>query len=63
MTIIDLHNIRAIVEADGKVRCVNCIDGGDYAKGCEPTDEILVSQNDLEDSEKLYICDYCEEET
>lgn len=62
MTIIDLFNIRAIVEADGKVRCVNCIDGDDYRKGCEPTDEILVSQNDLEDSEKLYICDYCEKE-
>ena len=62
MTIIDLHNIRAIVEADGKVRCVNCINGGDYGKGCKPTDEILVSQNDLEDPEKLYICDYCEKE-
>lgn len=62
MTIIDLFNIRAIVEADGKVRCVNCIDGGDYWKGCEPSNEILVSQNDLEDSEKLYICDYCDKE-
>ena len=62
MTIIDLSNIRAIVEVDGKVRCVNCIDGGDYRKGCEPTDEILVSQDDLEDPEKLYICDYWEKE-
>ncbi len=62
MTIIDLLNIRAIVEADGKVRCMNCIDGDDYRKGCDPKDEILVSRDDLEDPEKLYICDYCEKE-
>jgi hypothetical protein len=62
MTIIDLSNIRAIVEADGKVRCMHCINGGNYRKGCEPTDEIMLSQDDLEDPEKLYVCDYCEEE-
>jgi hypothetical protein len=62
MTIIDLFNIRAIVEADGKVRCVNCIDGGDYRKGCEPTDEILVGGDDLKDPDKLYVCDFCENE-
>ncbi len=59
MTITDLFNILAIVEADGKLRCVNCIDGGDYRKGCEPTDEILVGGEELEDPEKLYVCDCC----
>ena len=62
MTTIDLLNIRAIVETDGKVRCVNCIDGCNYRKGCEPTDEILLSKDDLEDPEKLYICDHCEKQ-
>ena len=62
MPIIDLANIRAIVEADGKVRCITCIDGENYRKGCEPTDEILVSQGDIDNADKLYICDYCEKE-
>lgn len=62
MPIIDLTKIRAIVEADGKVRCIACIDGESYRKGCDPTDEIVLDQNDIENEEKLYICDYCEKE-
>ena len=62
MAIIDLANVRAIVEVDGKVRCINCIDGADYWKGCHPKDEILVGREDLEDPDKLYIYDYCEKE-
>ena len=61
MSVIDLTNERAIVEADGRVRCINCIEGRDYWQGCAPIKEILVSQNDLEDQGKLYICDYCEQ--
>ena len=62
MPIIDLTTIRAIVEADGKVRCISCIDGGNYRKGCDPTDETVISKSDIENPDKLYICDYCQEE-
>ena len=62
MPIIDLTNVRAIVEADGKVRCINCIDGENYRLGCEPTEEVLVSDSDIENPDKLFICDYCEKQ-
>ena len=62
MPIIDLTKIRAIVEADGKLRCIACIDGENYRKGCDPTDEILLSRSDIENADKLYICDYCEKQ-
>lgn len=62
MVIIDLSTVKAVVEANGKVRCINCIDGKDYWKGCDPNKELLVTQEDLEDPDRLYICDYCDEE-
>lgn len=62
MPVIDLSNVKAVFEADGKIRCINCIDGGSYWKGCDPDNELLITQEDLENPEKLYICDYCEEE-
>jgi hypothetical protein len=60
MAIIDLANIRAIVEADGKVRCISCIDGENYRLGCEPAEEVLISASDIENPDKLFICDYCQ---
>lgn len=62
MTVIDLTKVEAVVEADGKVKCKNCVDGSDYWKGCDPVKEILLTEDDVENTEKLYICDYCEEE-
>ena len=62
MTVIDLTNTRAVIESDGTVKCVNCIEGDDYQKGCHPEKEILVTQDDLRDPNKLIICDYCETE-
>ena len=61
MAVIDLTGVRAVVEADGKVRCMNCIDGEDYWKGFDPQKEILVTQDDLENTDKLYICECCEQ--
>ena len=60
MSIIDLAHDRAIIEADGTIRCRNCIDGRDYSKGCAPIKEISVGRDDLENHEQVYICDYCE---
>ena len=62
MAVIDLTNTRAVIEADGTVRCVNCIAGENYQKGCDSEKEILVTQDDLKDPNKLIICDYCETE-
>ena len=62
MMVIDLTNTRAVIEADGTVKCENCIGGGDYQKGCDSENEILVTQDDLKDPNKLIICDYCETE-
>jgi hypothetical protein len=62
MTVIDLTNTRAVIESDGSVRCVNCIEGGDYQKGCDSENQILVTQKDLKDPNNLIICDYCETE-
>ena len=62
MTVIDLTNTRAVIESDGSVRCVNCIEGGNYQKGCDSENQILVTQEDLKDPNKLLICDYCETE-
>ena len=62
MTVIDLTNTRAVIEADGTVKCVNCIEGENYQKGCDSENEILVTQDDQKDPNKLIICDYCEAE-
>ena len=62
MTVIDLTNTRAVIESDGTVKCVNCIKGGHYQKGCDSESEILLNQDDLKDPNKLIICDYCETE-
>ena len=62
MTVIDLTNTHAVIESDGNVKCVNCIEGGDYQKGCDSEKAILVSQDDLKNPNKLIICDYCEKE-
>jgi hypothetical protein len=62
MTVIDLTNTRAVIESDGTVKCVNCMEGGGYQKGCDSENEILVTQDDLRDPNKLIICDYCETE-
>jgi hypothetical protein len=62
MTVIDLTNTRAVIESDGTVKCLNCIEDGDYQKGCDSENEILVAQDDLKDPNKLIICDYCETE-
>ena len=61
MSVIDLTNERVVVEADGSTRCMNCIEGQDYWKGSRPSEEIFVSKDDLQDPERLYICDYCEQ--
>jgi hypothetical protein len=61
MPVIDLTDVKAVVETDGQVRCVNCIDGEDYWKGFDSQKEILVTQDDLENSDKLYVCDCCEQ--
>jgi hypothetical protein len=61
MTVIDLTNTCAVIEADGTVKCVNCIEGENYQKG-DSDKEILVIQDDLKDPSKLIICDYCERE-
>jgi hypothetical protein len=61
MAVIALTDVKAVVEADGQVRCVNCIDGEDYWKGLDPKKEILVTQEDLENPDKLYVCDCCEQ--
>ena len=62
MTIIDLTNTCVVVESDGTVKCVNCIDGGDYQKGYAAKKETLVTRDDLKNSNTLIICDYCEKE-
>ena len=62
MTVIDMINTRAIIRPDGKLKCVNCIGGGDYQKGCDPEKEILLTQDDLKNPNKLFVCDYCEKE-
>ena len=62
MTVIDLTNTRAVIESDGTVKCINCIEGHDYQKGCDSKKEILVEQDYLKNPNKLIICDYCEKE-
>ena len=62
MAVIDLTNTRAVIKTDGTVKCVNCIEGGNYQKGCDSENEILVTQDDQKDPNKLIICDYCETE-
>ena len=60
MPVIDLTDVRAVVESDGNVRCLNCIDGDTYWKGFDPQKEIIVTKDDLENPDKLYVCDCCE---
>ena len=62
MAVYDITNARAVVEADGKIRCINCVDNQECWKGLKPRSEILLSKEDLENLEKFYICDYCEKE-
>jgi hypothetical protein len=62
VTVIDLTRVEAVVEVNGKVRCKNCVTGRDYWKGCDPEKEILLTCDDIENHDKLYVCDYCEEE-
>ena len=62
MPVIDLTQVLAVIEGDGSVRCINCIEGQDYWKGERPKEEILVTKDDIENPKTLYICDYCERE-
>jgi hypothetical protein len=62
MMVIDLTNTRAVIKTDGTVKWLNCIEGENYQKGCDSENEILVTQDDFKDPNKLIICDYCETE-
>ncbi|MBA7692912.1 hypothetical protein ES703_101485 [subsurface metagenome] len=63
MGVIDLTEMLGVLEADGNVRCSKCIDQiEDYwTKSFSSKDDEVLTASDIEDGEKIYICDYCNE--
>ena len=61
MPIIDLEGVVGVIESDGNVRCSECIDQiEDYwEKKFDPERDETITETDIENAEKIYICDYC----
>jgi hypothetical protein len=54
----DLEDLVGIFQEDGSVKCRDCMEDKDW-KGL--TQESIITVEDIQDGEKLFYCDYCEE--
>jgi hypothetical protein len=54
----DLEDLVGIFQEDGSVKCRECMEDEDW-KGL--TQESIITAEDIQDGEKLFYCDYCEE--
>jgi hypothetical protein len=62
MAIIDLTKLVAVHESDGSLRCMDCIGSiVDYWRQFDPPNDSQIMENDVQDEEKIYICDFCNE--
>ena len=54
----DVKNIAGIEEDDGTVICKNCMDIDEWTNLGEIQ---IISVSEVEQGQRLYFCDYCEE--
>ena len=57
MPVCHLEDARGMVESGGKVRCADCVK--DWATDFDREKEELITEDDVERGERLYVCDYC----
>lgn len=54
----DFEDLVGIFQEDGSMKCRDCMEDKDW-KGL--TQESIITAEDIQDGEKLFYCDYCEE--
>ena len=57
MPVIDKEGIRGTLDEHNRVTCLECMSDDEWAK--EDLHEWTITQQDLEDETKIYICDEC----
>ncbi len=53
-----IDDLVGIYEADGSVKCRECMKEKDWE---DLTQENIITLKDIENSDKVFYCDYCEE--
>jgi hypothetical protein len=53
-----IDDLVGIYEADGSVKCRECMEEKDWE---DLTQENIITLGDIENSERVFYCDYCEE--
>ncbi len=54
----ETDDLVGIYQEDGSVKCRECMDDEDWQ---ELTEESIITTGDIDEGEKLFYCDYCEE--
>jgi len=54
----EIEDLVGIYQEDGSVKCRECMEDEDWK---ELTEESIITTGDINEGEKLFYCDYCEE--
>jgi hypothetical protein len=54
----EIEDLVGIYQEDGSVKCRECMNEEDWK---ELTEESIITGRDINEGEKLFYCDYCEE--
>jgi len=57
MGVHEIDDLVGIYEKDGSIKCRDCMKGKDWK---DLKQENIITLDDMENSEKLFYCDYCE---
>ena len=62
MPVYDLTEISGVHEWNGTFRCIECIsEDDDYWTNFNPSSEQVITVQETEDPDRLYVCDICNE--